>query len=697
MNNWANRVWKKFALTIFFVSAFSVFGHSTDEIPHRWFWQGSFLSLDDSGRLASVVNSHSDETDFGFDDAGNMAWRLNAENELTTYGYDSLNRLVAVTHQGTEIAVFDHDANGNGVWTANSNATVVLGYDEMNRLTSTTQSVATTNFAVQSSYDLNGSRTNLACPGGLTVSYNYGADNRLEAITTKYLGSRDTVSFEYDGANRLTGIVYPNGVNSTFGYNAESRVTNMIHGTFVDRKIIRNVLGFKETELIHAGIRPTVPDMRRSLKTHNHADQLVSEQVQHGTNPYTISYLYNENGGLDQVVTDSLLTKSFGYDYNHMLTSVDSTSSSVEYLYDASGARVGRVGSGAANWFIVDYADGLKRPFAETDALGNITRYYVWSGAHLLCHIEADGTVRYYHADELGSTLALTDASGNVTDQFAYMPYGYATHTGTTQTPYQWLGGYGVYYDTDTGLHLTLHRAYSCSLKRFISPDPLGIDGGVNVYAMANLNPLWFVDPYGLSGLESQSFGSKMLGFGQSALNTIGSILSFPDQVAEAITGMDEYERWNVAVNTPVPYDDIAMGAVGLLAKGGRVLKALRAADKIEDAAPKTGQGGLNLFRSGKPSTATANGWKSGDRMLNLPNRGSPKANWKQNSGYLRQEMGKGQPIFDSYRNPGTGVQMPSGQFPTSKGRFLNAERQLLETRGWNYNPSSGAYHPPGG
>jgi hypothetical protein len=83
--------------------------------------------------------------------------------------------------------------------------------------------------------------------------------------------------------------------------------------------------------------------------------------------------------------------------------------------------------------------------------------------------------------------------------------------------------------------------------------------------------------------------------------------------------------------------------------------------------------------------------------MLNLFNKGSPKASWKQNAGYLRQEMGKGQPIFDSYRNPYTGVQIPSGQFPTSKGRFLNAERQLLETRGWNYNPSTGAYHPLGG
>ncbi len=129
----------------------------------------------------------------------------------------------------------------------------------------------------------------------------------------------------------------------------------------------------------------------------------------------------------------------------------------------------------------------------------------------LLCHIEADGDVYYYHSDELGSTLALTDGSGTVTDEFAYMPYGHARHiphVGSSDTPFQWLGGYGVYYDSDTDLHLTLHRAYSSKLKRFIQPDPLGIDGGANVYAYANLNPAFFVDPTGEFGWVGAAYGA---------------------------------------------------------------------------------------------------------------------------------------------------------------------------------------------
>jgi hypothetical protein len=67
--------------------------------------------------------------------------------------------------------------------------------------------------------------------------------------------------------------------------------------------------------------------------------------------------------------------------------------------------------------------------------------------------------------------------------------------------------------------------------------------------------------------------------------------------------------------------------------------------------------------------------------------QGSPKLNWKQNSAFLRSEMNLGKPIFDSYR-------LPNGNLiPT--GGFLNAERSLLQSRGWLYNSGQGAWLPP--
>jgi RHS repeat-associated protein len=122
------------------------------------------------------------------------------------------------------------------------------------------------------------------------------------------------------------------------------------------------------------------------------------------------------------------------------------------------------------------------------------------AGFRLLAQVDADGAVSLLpQRRELGSTLALTDGAGAVTDQFAYSPYGQLlSRTGTNSAAFQWLGGYGVYFDSATDLHLTLHRAYSADQRRFISTDPMGVDGGANLYAYGDLNPLFFVDPMGL-------------------------------------------------------------------------------------------------------------------------------------------------------------------------------------------------------
>lgn len=58
------------------------------------------------------------------------------------------------------------------------------------------------------------------------------------------------------------------------------------------------------------------------------------------------------------------------------------------------------------------------------------------------------------------------------------------------------------------------------------------------------------------------------------------------------------------------------------------------------------------------------------------------KAEWKTNSGLLRQEMNKGLPIRDV--SPGD-----------TGGMFLNAERNLLESRGWQFDPKTNYWNPP--
>ncbi len=80
---------------------------------------------------------------------------------------------------------------------------------------------------------------------------------------------------------------------------------------------------------------------------------------------------------------------------------------------------------------------------------------------------------------------------------------------------------------------------------------------------------------------------------------------------------------------------------------------------------------------------------RRGERLLDLPDLGSPRANWMQNSSRLRGTMRLGNSIRDASINPATGGLL-------NNTGFLRAERNLLNNRGWQYNPSTGMWHPPG-
>ncbi|KNB30376.1 hypothetical protein ACH55_10200, partial [Salmonella enterica subsp. enterica serovar Typhimurium] len=55
----------------------------------------------------------------------------------------------------------------------------------------------------------------------------------------------------------------------------------------------------------------------------------------------------------------------------------------------------------------------------------------------------------------------------------------------------------GQYFDDETGLHYNLFRYYAPECGRFVSQDPIGLRGGINLYAYAP-NPLSWIDPLGL-------------------------------------------------------------------------------------------------------------------------------------------------------------------------------------------------------
>jgi RHS repeat-associated protein len=116
---------------------------------------------------------------------------------------------------------------------------------------------------------------------------------------------------------------------------------------------------------------------------------------------------------------------------------------------------------------------------------------------------EVGSAFKTYHFDCRGSTIAITDTSGNITDTFAYDTYGkLISRTGTSEIIFGYNGRDGVVTD-DNGLIYMRARYYSPNMKRFINADiiPGKLSNAItlNRFAYANGNPVSFIDPFGLS------------------------------------------------------------------------------------------------------------------------------------------------------------------------------------------------------
>jgi len=161
------------------------------------------------------------------------------------------------------------------------------------------------------------------------------------------------------------------------------------------------------------------------------------------------------------------------------------------------GNRLKALRDGATAKYIYDKADNL---LAETNNAGVITRYYI-HGQGMLAFVEGNAAYTYHH-DAVGNTMAVTDGLAAVKNAYAYTPYGRVTNKqeAIAQT-FQFAGQFGVMTETN-GLLYMRARYYDPKIGRFLSEDPSGFDGGLNLYAYTGNSPMMRVDPSGEAYLQ---------------------------------------------------------------------------------------------------------------------------------------------------------------------------------------------------
>lgn len=461
-------------------------------------------------RVVAETNAIGHVTLFAYDSVGNLIQKTKPDSETIAYHYDALNRLTnrlseTINHH------YAYDLSGNLTNLTDGLGVTVQTFDEMDRLLTVADPFGQT---VTNEYNLAGQRTRIVYPDGKAQDFAYDPAARLANTTASAFGV-SAVSFSFDSVNNLTGITRPGGIASTFAHDPLGRIVGYTAhngaSNFIQRTITRNALGFKTQEQIQAGLEVLTASSSQT-HVHNPADQILD--VYHNTPGMTVVPWYDPNGNLTQVVHTVMIegvepplvfTSTYEYDFDNRLVVVESPLLVAEYAYDGLGHLLQIIETGTIRRLVRDHADPLTRPLMLTDVSGDPVQTYLWANGSLIAQVET-GAVRYAHFNELGHLLALTDESGAVTDEFAYHPYGrLVARTGTTQTPFLFMGQFGVMasgYD----LYLTRHRAYNANLMRWHSVDPLGIEGGANLYAYTGGNPVFYVDILGLHKTESGGY-----------------------------------------------------------------------------------------------------------------------------------------------------------------------------------------------
>jgi RHS repeat-associated protein len=342
-------------------------------------------------------------------------------------------------------------------------------------------------------------------------------------------GPGKTVTYTYDSLDRLTGVADWAGHGVTITYHDAARRTVLTRGNNTVRETRRDAAGqvVRITDQLNPVSWNPNPTPLQHIGMNYDGDGRLVRKVELPTQtptytPAPTTASYNDDNALVTFNGVTILHDAAGritsspavlprnppasvnqtYTWNargQLTKVVEPGRFDTTYTYNPEGHRISTTHGGQTwHWTVDPVGAGMPRFITRQHQPTGVITHYIYAGDILLYQFEeGGGAVRYYHYDHLGSTVLLTDGEGTATDRFSYSAYGETlSRTGSTDTPFQWLGAYGVQTDV-TGLHHMRARYFHARLGRFLSEDPILFAGGQNWYAYAEGNPVMAVDPEG--------------------------------------------------------------------------------------------------------------------------------------------------------------------------------------------------------
>jgi RHS repeat-associated protein len=381
-------------------------------------------------------------------------------------------------------------------------------------------------------YDDWGRRKSLGYPNGLDAVYSYHSD--MDLLTG--------IDLQNSAQNSVLAIGYPDhdlvgnrkertedGTSTAFTYDDLYRLTQAQTGLSEEN--------FKYDEVGNRTEGPTVKEVLGTYD-HNAANQMLAGRI--------FSYDYDGRGNQHHRYLNSEKTKYWEYRWdgqNRMIqadlvipTSILRT---ITFRYDPFGRRIqkqvtnnpGPSQTATTFSYIYDNEDIVQ--ITEADGTSTHTTFIVHGpGIDEPLAMIRDGVPYFFHADGLGSVVAVTDMFRNIVQRYSYDAFGMVTASDPDfPNAYAFTGRE---WDKELGLYYYRARFYDPMEGRFISKDPIGFAGGdFNLYGYVSNNPENWIDPYGLISNDMKSLIRAILESalpkGASSVMTVANAVSTPD------------------------------------------------------------------------------------------------------------------------------------------------------------------------
>ena len=348
----------------------------------------------------------------------------------------------------------------------------------------------------QYNYTLNGQYDLITYPNSQTRDYNYDDQGRLTQIANAHPtpGNLATYSYGYD-------VDHFTGQNTMLGQrtNLTATVPSQSFSSHQTKYYYDNNYQLKKTDY------PNVAPL--NAEVHQWTYDAIGNRLTNTINSTTQNYTYYKNASnpLNGQRLQSDSTKTYTYDFNGNLAG----DGAYTYTWDREDRLLGISGGGLTATYKYDY---LGRRSSKT--VGGQTTTYIYDGQNLIAERGASvaeflhgpgideplamyrtGLAYYYDVDGLGSVSLANDVSGTVQDKYLYDGWG-ITRSSTTPIVNPFV--YTAREAGEAGLLFYRARYYNPGIGRFVSEDPIGFWGGMNLFAYVENDPLTYTDPFGL-------------------------------------------------------------------------------------------------------------------------------------------------------------------------------------------------------